>query len=65
NRAIARPIRTGPIQDGLVLVTDGLRAGDRVVVDGFQKFAAGDKVAPQAWTEASAAAQIEPNATPR
>ncbi|UFZ01462.1 efflux RND transporter periplasmic adaptor subunit [Bradyrhizobium ontarionense] len=58
NRAIAQPIRTGPIQDGVVLITDGLRAGDKVVVDGFQKFAAGDKVVPQAWTEVSAASQL-------
>lgn len=65
NRAIARPIRTGPVQDGLVLITDGLRAGDKVVVDGFQKFAAGDKVVPQAWTEVSAAAQIEPKSASR
>jgi len=65
NRAISRPIRTGPIQDGLVLITDGLRAGDKVVVDGFQKFAAGDKVAPQAWTEVSAATQIEPKSASR
>ncbi len=64
-RAIARPVRTGPIQDGLMLITDGLKAGDKVVVDGFQKFAAGDKVTPQAWTEVSAAAQIESQATAR
>ena len=36
--------------------TDGLKAGDRVVVEGFQKFAAGDKVKPQPWTEADATA---------
>ena len=65
NRAIARPIRTGPVQDGLVLITDGLRAGDKVVVDGFQKFAAGDKVTPHAWTEVTAAIQIEPKLTSR
>ena len=58
NRVVAQPIRTGPVQDGLVLVTDGLKAGDKVVVDGFQKFAAGDKVAPQAWTELSAAESV-------
>lgn len=55
NRAIAQPIRTGPVQDGLTLVTEGLKAGDKVVVEGFQKFAAGDKVAPQPWTELRAA----------
>ncbi|CCD93678.1 putative component of multidrug efflux pump, acrB/acrD/acrF family [Bradyrhizobium sp. ORS 375] len=65
NRAIARPIRTGPVQDGLVLITDGLRAGDKVVVDGFQKFAAGDKVAPQTWTEVSSATQLETKSASR
>ena len=39
---------------GRLLVTDGLRPGDRVVVEGFQKFAAGDKVRPQGWDEADA-----------
>ncbi|WP_315701657.1 MULTISPECIES: efflux RND transporter periplasmic adaptor subunit [unclassified Bradyrhizobium] len=58
NRVVAQPIRTGPIQDGLVLVTEGLKAGDKVVVEGFQKFAAGDKVAPQAWTEVSSAEAV-------
>ena len=58
NRVIAQPIRTGPIQDGLVLVTEGVKAGDKVVVDGFQKFAAGDKVSPQAWTEVSSAESV-------
>jgi len=53
-RVAAQPIRTGSIQDGRWFVTTGLRAGDRVVVDGFQKFAAGDKVKPQGWDEADA-----------
>jgi len=58
NRVVAQPIRTGPAQDGLLLVTEGLKAGDKVVVDGFQKFAAGDKVTPQAWTEFSATESV-------
>jgi membrane fusion protein, multidrug efflux system len=58
NRVVAQPIRTGPVQDGLTLITEGVKAGDKVVVDGFQKFAAGDKVAPQAWQEISAAENI-------
>jgi len=42
-------------------VTDGLKAGDRVVVEGFQKFAAGDKVKPQSWEEADASTgTVEP-----
>lgn len=33
-RAAIRPIRTGLVQDGFVQVTDGLAAGERVVVQG-------------------------------
>jgi membrane fusion protein, multidrug efflux system len=57
NRVAPQPVRTGAIQDGQWLVTEGLKAGDRVVVEGFQKFAAGDKVMPHAWTQASAATE--------
>lgn len=54
-RVAPQPIRTGAVQDGQWLVTEGLKAGDRVVVEGFQKFTAGDKVRPQAWVEAAEA----------
>ena len=42
----------------LVLHGTAFRAylNDKVVVEGFQKFAAGDKVRPRAWHEADAAA---------
>lgn len=56
NRIAVQPIRTGSVQDGIWFVTDGLKAGDKVVVEGFQKFAAGDKVKPQSWSEAEASA---------
>jgi len=58
NRIAVQPIRTGSVQDGVWFVTDGLKAGDKVVVEGFQKFAAGDKVKPQAWAEAEASADV-------
>jgi membrane fusion protein (multidrug efflux system) len=48
-------VRTGSVQDGQWFVTDGLKAGDKVVIEGFQKFAPGDKVRPLAFTEADAA----------
>lgn len=51
NRVAVQPVRTGAQQDGQWLVLDGLKPGDRVVVEGFQKFAAGDSVIPKAWTE--------------
>src|SRR5256714_11445950 len=51
-----QPVRTGAVQDGVWFVTEGLKTGDTVVVDGFQKFTPGDKVRPQAWAEADASA---------
>lgn len=51
-------MRTGSVQDGHWFVTEGLKAGDKVVVEGFQKFAAGDKVRPQAWAEADASTEV-------
>lgn len=56
NRIAVQAVRTGSVQDGIWFVTDGLKAGDKVVVEGFQKFAAGDKVKPQSWSEAEASA---------
>lgn len=58
NRIAVQPVRTGSVQDGFWFVTDGLKAGDKVVVEGFQKFAAGDKVKPQSWSEAEASADV-------
>nr|WP_194408454.1 efflux RND transporter periplasmic adaptor subunit [Bradyrhizobium sp. CCBAU 53351] len=52
HRVAVQPVRTGSVQDGVWFVTEGLKAGDKVVVEGFQKFAAGDKVKPQSWAEA-------------
>jgi membrane fusion protein (multidrug efflux system) len=64
DRIATQAVRTGSTQGGVWFVTDGLKAGDRVVVEGFQKFAAGDKVKPQAWTEADASAYPPPEHNP-
>jgi membrane fusion protein (multidrug efflux system) len=45
-------VKTGAVQDGQWFVTEGLKGGERVVVEGFQKFVAGDKVKPQAYVTA-------------
>ncbi|MDI1265700.1 MAG: efflux RND transporter periplasmic adaptor subunit [bacterium] len=55
-RIAAQPVRTGAVQDGLWLISDGLKDGDRVVVDGFQKFVPGDKVKAKSWVDADAGA---------
>ena len=60
NRVAAQPIRTGQMINGQWLIASGLKAGDRVVVEGFQKFAPGDEVRPGAWSTASA----DPNDAP-
>ncbi len=49
NRAIVRPVRLGRVTGQEWLVEEGLKAGDRVIVDGFQKFVAGDVIAPRPW----------------
>ncbi|MGQ0444497.1 MAG: efflux RND transporter periplasmic adaptor subunit, partial [Beijerinckiaceae bacterium] len=49
NRAVVQPVRLGHFVDEQWLVLDGLKPGDRVVVEGFQKFAAGDVVDPVPW----------------
>jgi membrane fusion protein (multidrug efflux system) len=64
NRVATQAVRTGSLQDGQWFVSEGLKAGDKVVVEGFQKFAAGDKVRPEAWTEADASAEAAPDAGP-
>jgi membrane fusion protein (multidrug efflux system) len=59
NRVTLQPVRTGAVQDGVWFVTEGLKTGDKVVVEGFQKFTPGDKVKPQSWIEADASADLK------
>lgn len=42
----ARPVKLGPSQDGKALVLTGLKAGEKVVVDGLQKVKPGGKARP-------------------
>ncbi|MDO9564211.1 MAG: efflux RND transporter periplasmic adaptor subunit [Bradyrhizobium sp.] len=63
-RVAVQPVRIGVAQDGLWLVDEGLKDGDRVVVDGFQKFAPGDRVKPQAWVDADATTSSIPDRQP-
>ena len=47
-----RPVTVGSSQNGRWIVTDGLKPGDRVIVDGFQKLAMippGAPVSPVPW----------------
>jgi len=58
-RVTIQPVKTGSLQDGAWFVTDGLKSGDRVVVEGFQKFTPGDKVRTQSWAEADASLDLQ------
>jgi membrane fusion protein, multidrug efflux system len=68
NRAAAQPVRLGHAVDGHWLVLDGVKPGDRIVVEGFQKFVNGDAVAPAPWPRddeaEKSAAGVEPAGTP-
>src|SRR5947199_1880427 len=43
----ARPVTLGPLDDGLRVIREGLKADDRVIVNGIQRARVGAKVAPQ------------------
>ena len=60
----ARPVKLGPAQGGRALVLSGLRAGEKVIVDGLQKAKAGGKARPVPWSPAGSAAASAPAAAP-
>ena len=48
-----RPVRTGSLTDAGWLVEDGLKPGETVVVEGFQKIQPGAPVSPVPWKPAA------------
>jgi multidrug efflux system membrane fusion protein len=44
----AKPVTLGPLDQGLRVIREGLKAEDRVIVDGIQRARVGAKVAPHA-----------------
>jgi len=68
NRASIAQVKLGRVVDDRWLILDGVKPGDRVIVDGFQKFVAGDVVTPQPWEaqrRAAAPARRSANADDR
>ena len=47
NEVVARPVRIGALHDGLRAVEDGLKAGERVIVNGLQQVRPGAIVEPK------------------
>jgi multidrug efflux system membrane fusion protein len=48
NTVEAKPVVLGPLDDGLRVIREGLKAEDRVIVDGIQRARVGAKVTPHA-----------------
>jgi membrane fusion protein (multidrug efflux system) len=63
-----RPVKVGNAQGSQWVILDGLKAGDQVMVDGFQKLRGDAPVKPVPWTASSAPAKAAsapaPAATP-
>jgi multidrug efflux system membrane fusion protein len=52
----AKPVILGPLDDGLRVIREGLKAEDRVIVEGIQRARVGAKVAPKTAPAAPATA---------
>jgi membrane fusion protein, multidrug efflux system len=48
--AEVRPVRVSRIYQEQAVIQEGLKAGDQIIVEGFQKIGAGAPVKPVAWT---------------
>lgn len=65
NKPQKRPIKIAGALGADWVVTDGLKAGDKVIVDGFQKmFVPGAPVSPVPWTPGAAKAGAAASAAP-
>jgi membrane fusion protein (multidrug efflux system) len=55
NRPVPRPVKTGAAVGDEWVVREGLKAGDTVIVEGFQKIRPGAPVQPTPWSRGQAA----------
>ena len=63
-KAVRRTIKVGGQQDGQWVVLDGLKAGEQVMVDGFQKLRPGATVKPVPWTRPGTGETAKPAGQP-
>src|SRR5690606_33649680 len=56
NKVASRPVTTGNASNNSWVITDGLKEGDRVIVEGLQKVQPGATVKPVPWQKAAPAA---------
>jgi membrane fusion protein (multidrug efflux system) len=52
NKVEVRPVKTEAARDNQWIVSKGLKPGDRVIVEGFQKLGPGAPVKPVPWKPA-------------
>jgi membrane fusion protein, multidrug efflux system len=50
-KAEIRAVKTGPVYGRLVVVTDGVKAGEKVIVEGFQRVRQGMQVSAKPYSE--------------
>ena len=62
NRARVTQVRLGRAIEDRWLILDGVKPGDRVIVEGFQKFESGDRVNPKPWRDEGRAGEELPRA---
>jgi len=63
NKVAARTVKADNAQGDKWVVTDGLKTGDKVIVEGFQKIKPGAVVKPVPWTRTAAADTAAPAAS--
>jgi len=64
NKADMRTVKTAERVDNLWVVLEGLKPGERVVVEGIQKVRPGMTVTPKAYAETPAKTEAKPEARP-
>jgi membrane fusion protein, multidrug efflux system len=52
-KAEIRAVKLGPVYGRLIVITDGLKAGEKVIVEGFQKIRQGIDVSAKPYNEKS------------
>jgi membrane fusion protein (multidrug efflux system) len=63
NKAGPRPVRIGRAADTRWVITDGLKDGEKIIVEGFQKVQPGAEVVPSEWDPNAVAADAQKQAT--
>ncbi|MEQ8151544.1 MAG: efflux RND transporter periplasmic adaptor subunit [Smithellaceae bacterium] len=64
NKVDIRPVKTAERIDNLWIILDGLKPGERVVVEGIQKVRPGMPVTPKPFVEKQAETKVMPEAPP-